>query len=46
MIMQSDAVRLNVQVRELCEWSNKYECILLDKVECKTIIEVLVLIEF
>ncbi len=36
---ESDAVRLNVQVRELYGWSDKCNCTFLDKVECKTIID-------
>ncbi len=43
---ESDAVRLNVQVRELCGWREKYDCTFLDNVERKTIIDVYVLIEF
>ncbi len=35
---ESDAVRVSVQVRVLCEWRDKCDCIFLDKVECKTII--------
>ncbi len=38
---ESNAVRLNVQVRELCEWRDKCDCTFLDKVECKTIIDLL-----
>ncbi len=38
---ESDVVRLSVQVRKLCEWRDKFDCIFLDKVECKTIIDVL-----
>ncbi len=37
----SDAVRVGVQVRELCEWRDKYDCAFLNKVECKTIIDFL-----
>ncbi len=37
----SDAVRLSVQVRELCGWRDKCNCTFLDKVECKTIIDFL-----
>ncbi len=36
---ESDAVRLNVQVREFCGWRDKCNCTFLDKVECKTIID-------
>ncbi len=35
------AVRLSVQIRELCEWRDKCDCRFLDKVECKTIIDFL-----
>ncbi len=38
---ESDAVRLSVQVRELCRWRDKCKCTFLDKVECKTIIDFL-----
>ncbi len=38
---ESDAVRLSVQVRELCGWRDKCNCTFLDKVESKTIIDVL-----
>ncbi len=38
---ESDAVRLSVQVRELCGWRDKCNCTFLDKVECKTIIDFL-----
>ncbi len=38
---ESDAVRLSVQVRELCGWRDKCICTFLDKVECKTIIDFL-----
>ncbi len=39
---ESDAVRLSVQVRELCWWRDKCNCTFLDKVkECKTIIDFL-----
>ncbi len=38
---ESDAVRLSVQVRELCVWRDKCNCTFLDKVECKTIIDIL-----
>ncbi len=34
-----DAVRLSVQVRELCEWRDKCHCTFLDKLECKSIID-------
>ncbi len=43
---ESDVVRLSVPVRELCGWRDKCDCIFLDKVECKTIIDFCVLIEF
>ncbi len=38
---ESDAVRMSVQVRELCGWRGKCNCTFLDKVECKTIIDFL-----
>ncbi len=38
---ESDAVRLSVQVIELCGWKDKCSCTFLDKVECKTIIDFL-----
>ncbi len=38
---ESDAVRLSVQVRELCGWRDKCNCTFLDKIECKTIIDLL-----
>ncbi len=38
---ESDAVRLSVQVRELCGWRDKCNCTFLDKVGCKTIIDFL-----
>ncbi len=38
---ESDAVRLSVQVRELCGWRDRCNCTFLDKVECKTIIDFL-----
>ncbi len=39
---ESDAVRLSVQVRELCGWRDKKcNCTFLNKVECKTIIDFL-----
>ncbi len=34
-------VILSVQVRELCEWRDKYDHTFLDKVKCKTIIDIL-----
>ncbi len=37
----SDAVRVGVQVRELCGWRDKCNCTFLDKVECETIIDFL-----
>ncbi len=36
---ESDAVRLSVQVGELCGWRDKCNCAFHDKVECKTIID-------
>ncbi len=36
---ECDAVRLSV--RELCEWRDKCDCTFLDKVECKTINNIL-----
>ncbi len=38
---KGDAVRLNVQVREFCGWRDKCNCAFRDKVECKTIIDLL-----
>ncbi len=38
---ESDAVRLSVQVRELCGWREKCNCKFLNKVECKIIIDFL-----
>ncbi len=38
---ESDAVRLSVQVRKLCESRDKCHCTFLDMVECKTIIDFL-----
>ncbi len=38
---ESDAVRLSVQGRELCGWRYKWYCTFLDKVESKTIIDIL-----
>ncbi len=38
---ESHAVRLSVQVRQLCGWRDKCNCTFLDKVECKTIIDFL-----
>ncbi len=35
------AVRLSVQVKELCGWRDKCNCTFHDKVECKTITDVL-----
>ncbi len=35
---ESDVIRLSVQVKELCEWREKCDCIFFDMVECKTII--------
>ncbi len=43
---ESDAVRLSVQVRELCGWRDKCNCTFLEKVECKTVIDFFVMIEF
>ncbi len=37
----SDAVRVGVQVRELCGWRDKCNCTFHDNVECKTIIDFL-----
>ncbi len=36
---ESDAVRLSVQVRELCDWRYTWHCTFLNKVQCKTIID-------
>ncbi len=38
---ESDALRLCVQVRELCGWRDKCDATFLDKVECRTIIDIL-----
>ncbi len=38
---ENDAVRLSVQVRELCGWRDKCNCTFLDKVECNTVINFL-----
>ncbi len=38
---ESDAVRLSVQVRELCDCRDKCNCTFHDKVVCKTIIDYL-----
>ncbi len=38
---ESHVVRLSVQVREMCWWKDKCSCTFLDKVECKTIIDLL-----
>ncbi len=38
---ESDAVRLGVQVRQLCGRRDKCNCAFLDKIECKTIIDFL-----
>ncbi len=38
---ESDAVGLSVQVRELCGWRDKYNCTFHDKIECKTITDIL-----
>ena len=38
---ESDAVRVSEQVRELCDWRDKCDCMFFDKVECKTIIDFL-----
>ncbi len=35
---ESDAVRMSVQIRELCEWRDKCDCTFLTKDECQTII--------
>ncbi len=43
---ERDAIRLCVQVRELCGWRDKCNCTFLDKVECKIITDVYILIEF
>ena len=43
---ESDAVIASEQVRELCDWRDKCDCMLFDKVECKTIIDFYALIEF
>ncbi len=40
-VIMRDDVRLSVQVRELCRWSDKCNCTFLDKVECKTVIDFL-----
>ncbi len=38
---ESDAVRKSVHVRELCDWRDKYDCICVDKIECKTTMDIL-----
>ncbi len=38
---ENDAVKLSVEVRELCEWRDKCDFTFLDKVECKTISDAL-----
>jgi len=38
---ESDADRLSVQIRELCEWRDRCERTLLKKGECKSIIDFL-----
>ncbi len=35
---ESDEVRMSVQIRELCEWMDKCDCIFLTKDEDQTII--------
>ncbi len=35
---ESDEVRMSVQIRELCEWRDKYDCTFLSKDEFQTII--------
>ncbi len=43
---ESHAVKLSVQVRELCGWRDKCNCTFLDEVECQKLLTFYVLIEF
>ncbi len=35
---ENDEVRKSVQIRELCEWRDKFDCTFLTQDECQTII--------